>query len=199
MQTIIYLIRHGEVDNPRHIIYGRLPGFGLSEKGKKQLEQSGNFLADKKITQFIASPLLRAQQSAEMINSHLALPSIQKADEIIEVKTSYQGRKFDSIDDLQSEIYLKPLQKDDETIEQLTNRMVQYITQQKRKHHDKSIAIISHGDPLMALIAAMKKLPPTFASIKKTHAYINHGEVYQLTFDENDKATIISVFQPTIE
>ena len=32
-RTIIHVMRHGEVDNPDGVLYGRLPGFGLTELG----------------------------------------------------------------------------------------------------------------------------------------------------------------------
>ena len=32
-QTRVHLIRHGEVYNPDGVLYGRLPGFRLSDKG----------------------------------------------------------------------------------------------------------------------------------------------------------------------
>src|SRR5258708_4717920 len=109
MQSTIYLIRHGEVHNPEGIIYGRLPNFGLSEKGKMEVEKTAEFLKNKEIDDIYASPLDRAKQSAEIIQNKLKLSTIQIADEITEVKTSYQGRKFIELDMLQSEVYLKPL------------------------------------------------------------------------------------------
>src|SRR5262249_58111696 len=34
--TRVYLVRHADVENPRHILYGHLPGFPLSEHGRAQ-------------------------------------------------------------------------------------------------------------------------------------------------------------------
>ena len=45
MATTLYLIRHGEVHNPEGIIYGRLPGFGLSVRGRQQLTHAAEVLA----------------------------------------------------------------------------------------------------------------------------------------------------------
>ncbi len=44
MVTTIFLIRHGEVDNPEDIIYGRLPNYRLSEKGEIQVKKTAEFL-----------------------------------------------------------------------------------------------------------------------------------------------------------
>jgi len=36
MKSVLSLIRHGHVDNPKDVLYGRLPGFRLSDKGRQQ-------------------------------------------------------------------------------------------------------------------------------------------------------------------
>ena len=35
--TVVHLMRHGEVHNPDGILYGRLPGYLLSELGRVAL------------------------------------------------------------------------------------------------------------------------------------------------------------------
>ncbi len=34
-QTRVHVVRHGEVHNPDGVLYGRLPGFHLSEAGRR--------------------------------------------------------------------------------------------------------------------------------------------------------------------
>ena len=36
--TIVHLLRHGEVENPAGIVYGRLPGYHLSANGRAMAE-----------------------------------------------------------------------------------------------------------------------------------------------------------------
>ena len=64
--TTIHVMRHGEVDNPRGLLYGRLPGFGLTPLGHDMARTvAEHLLAEgRDITTVIASPLKRAQQSA---------------------------------------------------------------------------------------------------------------------------------------
>ena len=38
-RTIVHLVRHGEVDNPARLLYGRLPDFHLSELGIQMAER----------------------------------------------------------------------------------------------------------------------------------------------------------------
>lgn len=64
--TTIHLMRHGEVDNRNGVLYGRLPGYQLSELGHKMARKSAKYLQNQgcDIAKVVASPLLRAQQSA---------------------------------------------------------------------------------------------------------------------------------------
>ena len=66
MKTVIHVMRHGEVDNPDGILYGRLPGYGLTDLGIEMAEAVAEYFVDSgaDITHVVASPLLRAQMSA---------------------------------------------------------------------------------------------------------------------------------------
>jgi broad specificity phosphatase PhoE len=66
-RTVVHLLRHGEVHNPERILYGRLPGFGLSDLGVRQAEQVAAYLRDHDVVHVVSSPLLRAQQTAAPI------------------------------------------------------------------------------------------------------------------------------------
>ena len=61
----VHLLRHGEVHNPDGILYGRLPGFRLSDLGVAQAEMAAQFLAERDIGYLVSSPLERAQQTAQ--------------------------------------------------------------------------------------------------------------------------------------
>lgn len=63
-KTVVHLLRHGKVHNPEGVLYGRLPGYGLSDEGQDQAELVAKFLADREIAHVVASPLQRAQETA---------------------------------------------------------------------------------------------------------------------------------------
>ena len=42
--TIVHLVLHGEVANPDGILYGRIPGFNLSEDGKMMAKAAASFM-----------------------------------------------------------------------------------------------------------------------------------------------------------
>ncbi|MCS0499739.1 histidine phosphatase family protein [Protaetiibacter mangrovi] len=61
---LVHLVRHGEVFNPDRVLYGRLPGFGLSELGHRMAAMAAVSFADRPVTALVASPLQRTRESA---------------------------------------------------------------------------------------------------------------------------------------
>jgi broad specificity phosphatase PhoE len=61
---LVHLVRHGEVENPTGVLYGRLDGFGLSERGHRMAELAAASLAGHDIRSVTASPLQRTRESA---------------------------------------------------------------------------------------------------------------------------------------
>lgn len=190
---MIYLIRHGDVYNPDNILYGRIPGYGLSEKGQEDLKRTGEFLKDKKIAAIYASPMLRARQSAEIVKRAINVP-LTIADDLMETRTDYQGRPFSDFDEIQSEIYLKPLSETDETVEQIANRMYAFFEQVKEKHENNAVAIISHGDPIMALRSKIEGRKLELEAVR-FKPYVKKGEVWEIS-EQDGNILVRSVFLP---
>jgi broad specificity phosphatase PhoE len=89
-RTVVHLLRHGEVENPGKILYGRLPGYHLSELGRKMADRAAEALAERDVRVVIASPLERAQETAEPIASALGL-EIRVDERLIETENSFEG------------------------------------------------------------------------------------------------------------
>ncbi|WHU45975.1 histidine phosphatase family protein [Gordonia sp. L191] len=92
MHTIVHMMRHGEVHNPDAILYGRLPGFHLSDTGRAQARKVADALTDHDITAVFASPLQRAQETAGPIAAAHDLPILTN-DELIEADNIFEGLK----------------------------------------------------------------------------------------------------------
>ncbi|MGH7204136.1 MAG: histidine phosphatase family protein [Candidatus Levyibacteriota bacterium] len=174
----------------------RLPGFHLSEKGREEIVETAKFLQDKHISALYASPLLRAQETARIIQKEINIPTIHTSKQLLELKTSYQGKPFSELDPKQFWVYTKPLNKTDETMEQVGERMVSFVNETLQKHPGKAIVACGHGDPIMILYAIMNKKPLHPQSVKGG-IYSKHGEVFQLT-DENGKQSMQNVFIPKL-
>jgi broad specificity phosphatase PhoE len=92
MQTRVHLIRHGEVHNPDRILYGRLPGFRLSDTGRAQAVAAAEMLAEADIVAVVASPLQRAQETAAPIAARHGLP-VDTDENLIESANIFEGKR----------------------------------------------------------------------------------------------------------
>src|SRR5690348_5875191 len=81
--TIVHLLRHGEVENPAGIIYGRLPGYHLSANGRAMASAAADFFAGRPVAVLFCSPLERAQETARPVAERLGL-DIVTDDRLIE-------------------------------------------------------------------------------------------------------------------
>jgi broad specificity phosphatase PhoE len=89
----VHLVRHGEVENPGGVLYGRIPGFHLSEAGRMMAKAAADFLAGRDITVLRSSPLERALETAEPIAAELGLP-VEVDDRLIEAWNHFEGMRF---------------------------------------------------------------------------------------------------------
>lgn len=89
-RTTVHLLRHGEVHNPDAVLYGRLPGFRLSEDGLQMARDAAEALRDRDVTAVIASPLQRAQETAGPIADAFGLP-IGTDERLIESGNYFEG------------------------------------------------------------------------------------------------------------
>ena len=91
-RTVVHLVRHGEVFNPDHVLYGRLPGFRLSELGEQMAVQAAKALAERDIGLVRASPLERAQQTARPIADIFGL-DVGVDERLIESANVFEGSR----------------------------------------------------------------------------------------------------------
>jgi broad specificity phosphatase PhoE len=91
--TVVHLLRHGEVENPDAILYGRLPGFHLSALGVDMAQRVAKTLAGRDITHLVSSPLERAQETAAPTAAALGLDVVID-DRVIEAANKFEGRRF---------------------------------------------------------------------------------------------------------
>ncbi len=91
-KTVVHLLRHGEVDNPQRVLYGRLPNFYLSKLGLEMADRAANFFQDKDLVKVISSPLERAQQTASPTAEKLGLEIVHDP-RIIEATNVFEGKR----------------------------------------------------------------------------------------------------------
>ena len=70
ISSTVHVVRHGEVENPHSILYGRQPGWYLSERGQQMAKAVADWSKELSLGAIHASPLERAQQTATPISQH---------------------------------------------------------------------------------------------------------------------------------
>ncbi len=91
-RTVVHLVRHGEVDNPTGLLYGRLPDYHLSDLGRAMALRVAEDLAGRDIVHLACSPLERAQETMAPLAERLGLP-VTTDERVIEAGNQLQGRK----------------------------------------------------------------------------------------------------------
>lgn len=89
-RTIVHLVRHGEVDNPRGVLYGRMPDFHLSPLGREMADCVADFLSGDDITHLVCSPLERAQETIEPLAEALR-QEVMLDERVIEAANDFEG------------------------------------------------------------------------------------------------------------
>lgn len=91
-ETVVHLLRHGEVHNPTGVLYGRLPDFHLSDLGREMADRVATSLKDRDVTYVVASPLDRAQETAAPIAVVHGL-DVATDSRVIEAGNVFEGQR----------------------------------------------------------------------------------------------------------
>ena len=165
--TTCYLVRHCDVDNPRGVIYGHLPGYPLSQKGREQARRLGAFLAGRQISAVYTSPLERAVQTTLLIRDQLtdSVP-FERAPGLIEAEF---GRYLQGIPYAQipwrrprwlAHMVWPGLVRGDESVGEMYRRVQSVIEKGLREQGGQNFVLVSHGDPIQAYWATVDGRPP---------------------------------------
>src|SRR5256885_14144537 len=150
-------MRHADVENPQGVIYGHLPGFGLSQTGRAQATAVGQSLRESAIRRIVHSPLDRARETAEIVNAQLPapVPLIPEA----ELREAEFGRYLQGVRRWQvpmrrPRFFMHKLrrgsQAGDESIETLGRRGLAVGHRVAREHPEEGSPLGNHADPLQA-------------------------------------------------
>ena len=96
--TTVHLLRHGEVHNPEGVLYGRLTGYRLSERGQAMAERiaahlSGDGGERRDVVHVVASPLQRAQETAAPVAAAFGL-TVASDERFLEAENHFEGLTF---------------------------------------------------------------------------------------------------------
>lgn len=153
----IYLVRHGEVENPRHVVYADLPGFGLSERGRFQAAAVADRLGDRTVAGVLSSPLDRAVQTATAIASlHALHPQIDERLTEWKLSGRWSGVVWEDLPrEFPGELEAYLDHPDDlpfspESLDDLASRVTEAILEFRAAVPEGDLVVVGHQDPIQA-------------------------------------------------
>jgi broad specificity phosphatase PhoE len=166
--TVFYLLRHGE---PAVLgrLNGRLPGVGLSAKGRVEIAAQAGRLAGEKIEAIYASPMQRTRETTEILADRLAVP-VHYREDVIEIDYGeWTGLTFDEIrQDERWQMWARSrgiaAVPGGESWRRVQERVVGALFDVRRLHPDDSVVIVSHGDVIRAGLLFALGMPLDFYS-----------------------------------
>ena len=164
----VFLIRHADVDNPRRILYGHLPGFNLSPLGRAQAAELGRQLAGEGIRLIAHSPLDRGRETAEVVAAQMSPPPpLEPRPELREAEFSryLQGVPFWQIPIVRPLWWVHKARRGwlqgDEPVGELGRRVLDVADDLARRFPGETTALVSHADPIQAAWVVLDRRPET--------------------------------------
>ena len=152
-----YICRHGEAENNAKMIISSFAEnpHHLTDKGKKQAEEAGKWLSNKKIDLIYVSPFIRTKETAEIIAKKIGF---DKKKIILDTKISeinagvWNGKAFnDFVKEFSHADRFTETPEKGENYVDIKKRMGDFIYDLEKKHEGKNILIVSHDTPLFLL------------------------------------------------
>ena len=197
MSTTVHVARHGEVENPNKILYGRQPGWRLSNRGQQMAETLGEWSKPLNIGALHVSPLQRAQETAAPIARAHGL-EITTDERLIEAGNVFEGKSFE----LGSGVLKHPASwrhlynpwrpSWGEPYEEQITRMLAAVFAAHKAANGKDAIIVSHQLPIWILRSAIegrsllhdpRKRICTLASVTSIH-FDDQGVISGLSYAE---------------
>jgi len=150
--TVVHLLRHGEVHNPAGVLYGRLPDFHLSDLGRQMAVRAAEALKGADVAIVTASPLERAQETAQPIAGVHDL-TIGTDPDLIEAENVFEGQQVSADSLLRSpRSWLKlsnPYKPSwGEPYVDLAGRMRSAVARAREQARGREAVLVSHQAPI---------------------------------------------------
>ena len=200
MNQTVHVVRHGEVENPQKILYGRQRGWFLSERGLQMAQALGDWSKPLNIGAIHASPLERAQQTAKPMADAHGL-EINTDERLIEAANIFEGKPFGVGDGVLRRPSAWPKLWNPwrpswgEPYVDQVNRMLAAVFDAREAAAGKDAIVVSHQLPIWILRSAIegrrflhdpRKRICTLASVTSLH-FDEDGMISGLSYSEPAK------------
>lgn len=157
--TLVHVVRHGEVHNPERILYGRLPGYHLSDLGQQMARTAAEHLADRDIRWVVSSPLERALETAAPIAAAHGL-DVASDERFLESGNIFEGERVDRrmlADPRHWPAYVNPFRPSwGEPYTEIATRMRSGLEDLREEVEGYEGVVVSHQLPIWTLRRSIK-------------------------------------------
>ncbi len=182
MTTNLYIIRHGEaVCNVEGIVGGRNGCQGLTDRGHEQARRLMQRLTDGRIRADVlyASPLRRAQETAQAASEGLGVPIIwdREFEEIRpgEADGMYYAEARERYNTAARNIVYDPYSPGGESWSAFYARVGAALARVTREHAGKNIVIVAHGGIIESSFYYFFGMPP--ATVRTAGFWVHHTSI----------------------
>jgi len=197
MGSSVHVMRHGEVENPEKILYGRQPGWHLSTRGQEMAQTVAEWSKQFNLGALHVSPLERAQETAAPVGAAHNL-DITTDPQLIEAENIFEGKKFELGSGvlrhprMWRHLYNPAKPSWGEPYEEQIARMLKAVFAARDAANGKDAWIVSHQLPIWILRSAIegrrllhdpRKRECTLASVTSIHLDDN-GDIVGTSYNE---------------
>ncbi len=193
MPTRVLLVRHADVENPKRLLYGHLPGFGLSAHGRAQAAELGRRLAPENLRIIVHSPLERARETAEIMAAQMSPPPPLEAEPALqeaEFSRYLQGVPYWQIPIVRPLWWVHKARRGwldgDEPVGQMGGRVLEVAARMAERFPGETSALVSHADPLQAAWIVLDGRPHTDREM--TRKQVGRAGLLEVEFEDGEPA-----------
>lgn len=174
--TLLYLVRHGETDwNLARRVQGSTD-IPLNDTGRAQAHATGRLVASREWEVIVASPLLRAFETATIIASEIGLTTVEANEAFMERQYGEaEGLDHDAIDARFPGNTPVPGRESRETV---TARVLPALMALAEAHRGESILVVSHGGVIRSVLNAVDP--------RGAHGSIRNGSVHSFRYIDGE-------------
>ncbi|MBN2755248.1 MAG: histidine phosphatase family protein [Candidatus Goldbacteria bacterium] len=179
----IYLVRHGETDWNKRLLFQGQTDIPLNKKGLSQAKRIGREFCGKKIDAVISSDLMRAVQTAEQIKAVSGYKGKIQEEKLFRERHygQLEGKKYES--GLRDEDF--GVENDISFFKRIKKGFMKAIKENK---HGANIVIVCHGGVVRGILALVLELQ----NYKRLRMY--NASISEIHFNKKRNAYFVTLF-----
>ena len=196
--TLFHFVRHGAVDNPNKLYYGRLPGFPLSPSGRQQARQAAASLRSQPIAAIFSGPLLRTRQTAAVIAADFPSLKVHVSASLQEVYSPFDGLPASAMLARDWDAYSGTPAPYEQPADVL-RRTLRFIYRVLQQYSGQQVVAVTHMDPIQWVTLWALNAPVTvesrahFAELGLPPGFPALASLTTLAWQETGQAALISL------